>query len=69
MKKKGIIVVTYDDINAYFLVIDTEERKVLKSVDTEDFGTWRYDDKYDEDALLKQIAEECGLTDYKVIDW
>ena len=61
---KAIIVVTYDDVNAYFLVINSDERKVIKRYDA-----WRYDDHYDEDALVRQIAKDNGITDYKVIHW
>lgn len=61
---KAIIVVTCDDVNDYFLVIDLATGKEIKRVDT-----WRRDDNYDEDEMVAKVAESCLVREYTVIRW
>lgn len=66
---KAIIIITADDVNDYFLVIDAETRQEVARTDTELFGTWRWDDGYDEDKMIKEVAARYKVDDYKVIHW
>lgn len=66
---KAIIVITCDDVNDYFLVIDLATGKEVKRVSTEQFGTWRWDDNYDGDKMVAKVAESCLVREYTVIYW
>lgn len=66
---RAVIVVTGDDVNDYFLVINLENGQEIKRFSTEDFGTWRYDDNYDEEAMVAKVAGACNLFEFNVIHW
>lgn len=67
--KKAVIVITCDDVNGYFLVIDLETGKEVKRISTEQMGTWRWNDGYNEDEMVAKVAASCGIEDYTVIRW
>ena len=61
MKRKAIVVIDADDINVYFLVIDKESGKEINRYTTEEFGTFRCDDDYLEENVLRQISERDNI--------
>lgn len=71
MEKKAVIVNTIDDVNDYFLVIDLATGTELGRRSTEDYGTWRFDDGYDFDKILRKVADEFNLDveEYSLITW
>lgn len=66
---KATIVITSDDVNDYFLVIDLTTGNEIGRRSTEDYGTWLYDDGYDEEQMTRRIAEELQVKEYNVIYW
>lgn len=66
---RAVIVVTCDDVNDYFLIINLDNGNEIKRLSTEDFGTWRYDDNYDEEAMIAKVAGVCNLFEFSVIRW
>ena len=66
---KAVIVITCDDVNDYFLVIDLATGKEVKRVSTEQLGTWRWNDDYNEDEMVAKVAESCLVREYTVIRW
>lgn len=62
--KKATIVVLYDDVNAHFLVIDRETGWELDRDEQ-----WRYDDNFDEDVFISEIAARNNCEDYTIIHW
>lgn len=66
---RAVIVITGDDVNDYFLVINLDNGEEIKRLSTENFGTWRYDDNYDEEAMIARIAGICNLSEFNVIHW
>lgn len=66
---KATIVITNDDVNDYFLAINNETGYEIGRRSTEDYGTWRYDDGYDHERMLRKIAIELHIDEYTVIYW
>ncbi len=66
---KATIVITRDDVNDYFLVIDLTTGNEIGRRSTEDYGTWLYDDDYDEEQMTRRIAGELQVKEYNVIHW
>lgn len=62
--KKATVVVLYDDVNAYFLVIDRETGRELDRDEQ-----WMYDDNFDEDVSISKIAARNNCGDYTIIHW
>lgn len=69
--KKAVIVISRDDINNYFLVIDLETGKEIKRTSTEQMGICRWSDSYNKDEVVAvaKIAASCNVKDYTVIRW
>ena len=66
---KAVIVITWGDVNDYFLVINLATGKEVKRVSTEQLGTRRWDDNYNEDEMVAKVAESCSVREYTVIRW
>ena len=66
---KATIVNTRDDVNDYFLAIDNATGDEIGRRSTEDYGTWVYDDGYDFEQMVRKIAIELKINEYKVIFW
>lgn len=66
---KAVIIISCDDVNDYFLVIDLKTGGEIMRTNTELFGTWRYDDGYDRDDMVAKVAEKASVSEYKTILW
>ena len=66
---RATIVISHDDVNDYFLVINLDTGEEVRDFSTEDFDTWRYDDNYDEEEIVAKIAGICNIGEYNLIHW
>jgi len=66
---KAVIIITCDDVNDYFLVIDLATGKEVKRVSTEQLGIWRWNDGYSEEDTAFKVAESCGVKEFNIIRW
>lgn len=66
---KATVVITRDDVNDYFLFIDLATGNEIGRRSTEDYGTWLYDDGYDEEQMTRKIAIELKVNEYITIHW
>lgn len=66
---KATIINTYDDVNDYFLAIDLSTGDEIGRRSTEQYGTWRYDDGYDFDNMVRRVALDLHINEYKLITW
>ena len=66
---RATVVITHDDVNDYFLFINLATGNEIGRRSTEDYGTWSYDDGYDEEQMTRKIAIELGVNEYTTIHW
>lgn len=69
MKKDAIMVITVDDVDVYFLVIDKEKGYEINRYSTEDFGLGRFFPEYNRKETIDRIADLCNVNIVSIIDW
>ena len=66
---KAVIVVTSDDVDDYFLAIELATGQEIGRRSSANYDTWRFDDGYDEEQMLRRVAIDFHINEYTVIHW
>lgn len=69
MKRDAIMIITVDDVDVYFLVVDKEKGTEIDRFSTEDFGLGRFFPEYNRKETIQKIADLCNANIVSIIDW